>query len=58
MVRIDREQWRAEAFDDVAVPAGSTVIVTEVRGTRVIVAADSPPGLEPPASPPTGGDSR
>ncbi len=55
MVRIDREQWRAESVDDAPVPAGSTVTVTDVRGTRVIVAVETPRGLESPDSPPTAG---
>ncbi|MGI9577222.1 MAG: NfeD family protein [Microthrixaceae bacterium] len=55
MVRIDREQWRAEAIDEAAVPAGSTVTVTDVRGTRVIVSVETPQGLEPPTSPPMAG---
>ena len=53
MVRIDREQWRAETVDDTALPAGSAVTVTEVRGTRVIVESESQPGLNPPQAPPT-----
>jgi len=55
MVRIDREQWRAESVDDTPLPAGITVTVTEVRGTRVIVAPETTPGIEPPAGPPTAG---
>ena len=56
MVRIDREQWRAESLDETRVPVGTAVTVTEVRGTRVIVNADSPAGLEPPTSPPQQGE--
>ena len=37
MVRIDSEEWRAEAADSSGVPAGSSVRVTQVEGTRVIV---------------------
>ncbi len=37
LVRIDREEWRAEASDRSTVPAGATVEVTQVEGTRVIV---------------------
>lgn len=56
MVRIDREQWRAEALEDMALPAGTTVTVAEVRGTRVIVTPVTPAGLEPPTRPPSGGE--
>ncbi len=59
LVRVDREEWRAESEDDQTVPVGAQVTVLEVRGTRLIVApkptdpgADyHPPGL--PARPPT-----
>jgi membrane protein implicated in regulation of membrane protease activity len=37
LVRIDREEWRAEAAGREAVPAGAAVRVTQVEGTRVIV---------------------
>jgi membrane protein implicated in regulation of membrane protease activity len=37
LVRVDREEWRAEAADRTAVPVGTAVIVTDVEGTRVIV---------------------
>jgi len=37
MVRIDREEWRAEASDHSSLPAGTPVQVTQVEGTRVIV---------------------
>lgn len=37
MVRVDQEEWRAEAADHGAIPAGTEVRVTEVEGTRVIV---------------------
>lgn len=36
-VRVDREMWRAESADGEPIPAGATVVVTEVRGTRVVV---------------------
>jgi membrane protein implicated in regulation of membrane protease activity len=36
-VRLDREQWRAESGARVAIPAGSTVLVTRVDGTRLVV---------------------
>ncbi|MCU0272971.1 MAG: NfeD family protein [Acidimicrobiales bacterium] len=37
LVRIHREEWRAEALDGSAVAVGTPVKVVEVRGTRVIV---------------------
>src|SRR5438309_8991864 len=37
MVRLDREQWRAESAARVAIPAGSTVLVTGLDGTRLVV---------------------
>jgi len=36
-VRLDRETWRAEAGMRVPIPAGSTVLVTRVEGTRLVV---------------------
>lgn len=53
LVRIDREQWRAESVDGEALPAGSAVVVAEVRGTRVMVAREPTPGLPPTSPPPT-----
>jgi membrane protein implicated in regulation of membrane protease activity len=37
LVRVEREEWRAEAADHEAIPAGTPVRVTQVEGTRVIV---------------------
>jgi membrane protein implicated in regulation of membrane protease activity len=50
-VRLDREQWRAETGAGVAIPAGSTVLVTRVDGTRLVVLPleTPPPSLEPGA---------
>lgn len=36
-VRVGRENWRAESADHSAIPVGSTVVVTDVRGTAVLV---------------------
>jgi len=36
-VRLGRETWRAEAGMRTAIPAGSTVLVTRVDGTRLVV---------------------
>jgi membrane protein implicated in regulation of membrane protease activity len=48
LVRVHREEWRAESLDGSAVAVGDVVKVVEVRGTRVIVV----PGTELPGSPP------
>lgn len=37
LVRVDHEEWRAEAADRGTIAAGTSVRVTEVEGTRVIV---------------------
>lgn len=40
MVRIDREEWRAEAADGQVLVPGTNIKVIDVRGTRVVVVAD------------------
>lgn len=52
MVRVDREEWRAQSSDGTAIAAGMTVRVAEVQGTRVMVAVEAPPTseIEPPSS--------
>lgn len=37
LVRVDREEWRAESTDGVPIPEGTSVRVADVQGTRVIV---------------------
>jgi membrane protein implicated in regulation of membrane protease activity len=37
LVRVEREVWRAESADRTGLPEGSSIMVTEVEGTRVIV---------------------
>jgi membrane protein implicated in regulation of membrane protease activity len=37
LVRVDREEWRAESGDGREIPADAVVRVTAVRGTRLIV---------------------
>lgn len=50
--RIHREDWRAESLDGIAIPEGARVRVTEVEGTRVMVALiDEGPSAGPPAPP-------
>jgi inner membrane protein len=37
MVRVDREEWRAESVDGQPIPKDATVEVVRVEGTRLIV---------------------
>jgi membrane protein implicated in regulation of membrane protease activity len=46
LVRVGREEWRAQSLDGAAIPAGSVVRIVEVRGTRVIVHPTSSPALD------------
>jgi membrane protein implicated in regulation of membrane protease activity len=46
LVRVGREEWRAESADGQPIPPGTTVKVVDVRGTRVIVFPQSPPAPE------------
>jgi len=49
LVRIDREEWRAQSADGSRIPQGASVRVADVQGTRVIVAvAELPAPAEPP----------
>ena len=50
LIRLDREEWRAESLMGVPIPAGSTVLVSRVDGTRLVVLPLQEP-LEP--GPPT-----
>jgi membrane protein implicated in regulation of membrane protease activity len=43
LVRIDREEWRAESADGSAFDIGARVRVVEVRGTRVLVVPQEDP---------------
>ena len=52
LIRLDREKWRAESLTGDAIPAGSTVLVTRVDGTRLVVVP-----LEGPSALPTEGVS-
>jgi membrane protein implicated in regulation of membrane protease activity len=49
LVRIEREQWRAESSTDLALAPGTTVKVIRVDGTRLIVepTTTAPSGPEP-----------
>jgi len=37
LVRLDREEWRADSADGSVIEPGARVRVVEVRGTRVLV---------------------
>ena len=37
LVRVHREEWRAESLDGSLIPPGATVKVAEIEGTRVLV---------------------
>lgn len=39
LVRVGREEWRAQTAGDEAVPAGARVTVVDVLGTRLVVEA-------------------
>jgi membrane protein implicated in regulation of membrane protease activity len=58
MVRVGREEWRAESLDGTTLTAGTPVKVVDVRGTRVVVfrTERSPDALEE-HNPPTEGFS-
>lgn len=49
MVQLDREKWRAESQTGQVIPVGATVVVVEVRGTRVVVAPAEPVGSTDPS---------
>ncbi len=52
MVRVGREEWRAESLDGTPIATGSRVKVVEVRGTRVVVfpTERAPDALKPPSN--------
>jgi membrane protein implicated in regulation of membrane protease activity len=47
LVRVEREQWRAESADGTAVAVGATVRVVRVDGTRLVVAPFAGPTATP-----------
>jgi membrane protein implicated in regulation of membrane protease activity len=60
MVRIDREEWRADSVADEVIPAGSWAEVVKVDGTRMVVKTASVQAGTPedaPAETDTGSDS-
>ncbi len=51
LVRLDREEWRAESLVGIPIAAGSTVLVSRVDGTRLVVLPlDEPSSLPPTAT--------
>lgn len=67
LVRMDREEWRAESMAGTPVPAGTEVIITSVEGLRLTVMPIGDPftsgmgglgGLSAPAPPPQGPQDR
>lgn len=50
LVRVGREEWRAQSADNNAIAPGTPVTVIEMKGTRVIVYPTGP--AMPPLSPP------
>lgn len=53
LVRVEREQWRAESVGDRAIAAGTVVRVVRVDGTRMLVEPIEPaePGSGAPSTP-------
>jgi membrane protein implicated in regulation of membrane protease activity len=47
LVRVDREEWRAESVDSAAVAQGTTVRVADVQGTRLVVTPSATGALAP-----------
>lgn len=50
LVRLDREEWRAESLMGIPIRAGSTVLVSRVEGTRLVVLPLEEPSSLPPTS--------
>ena len=48
LIRLDREEWRAESMVGQPIRAGSTVLVSRVDGTRLVVLPISEPDDGPP----------
>ena len=49
LVRLDREEWRAESMMGLPIPSGSKVLVSRVDGTRLVVLPLEGPSPLPPA---------
>ena len=48
-VRLEREEWRAESLTGSAIPKGSTVVIAQIAGTRLVVVPTEFPANEPPS---------
>ena len=48
LVRLDREEWRAESLLGIPIPSGSTVLVSRIDGTRLVVLPLDEPAPLPP----------
>ena len=46
LVRVDREEWRAQTVEGTPLAVGTPVRIVEVRGTRVLVHPNPSPQLE------------
>ena len=46
LIRLQREEWRAESLTGDPIPAGSTVLVSRVDGTRLVVVSIEEPRKE------------
>jgi membrane protein implicated in regulation of membrane protease activity len=58
MIRVGREEWRAESVDGTPVAEGTLVKVVKVTGTRVVVwPEDRPAPVQPPTRDPEKGIS-
>ena len=51
MIRLDREEWRAQSLDGQPIPAGAAVRVVEMRGTRLVVFPIDLPVTDHPIDP-------
>jgi membrane protein implicated in regulation of membrane protease activity len=57
LVRVEREQWRAESGVGLPIPKGATVLVTRVHGTRLVVLPLDDGALHP-LEPPSAGSEQ
>ena len=55
LVRLDREEWRAESLMGGPIRAGATVLVSRVAGTRLVVVPIEEPSALPGADGPADG---
>ena len=49
LIRVHREEWRAESGEGSEIPAGARVRVVEIKGTRAVVFPLRLPDPDPPA---------